>query len=125
MRTCLVRIALACAQTPRLCVQFFFKPHTFDQELRMYEELLAIRPRIMPELHEHARNTAGGPIATPPAATSTGYQFPSFLVMDRGESLRDFVCKNSETPPDLVWLHSLHALTVLVRHLQVRAQSES
>jgi hypothetical protein len=83
----------------------------------MYEELLNIRPRLIPTLRERSRNT--GPEA--PVATSSGYTFPSFIVMDKGESLRDFVAQSSDA--EMAWLHALHALGVLAKQLKVCASN--
>ena len=100
-------------------MQFFHSPAAWDSELRMYEALRATKPRLIPQLHEHFRNSESGP--APQVATGSGRVLPALAVMDRGESLRDFVTNNWNTPADLAWLHSLHALCVLVRHLSVRA----
>ena len=55
-----------------------------------------------------------------PCSAASGYQGPAFIVMDKGESLRDFV--NQSTDADMARLHALHALCVLARHLKVGRQ---
>ena len=80
----------------------------------MYQDLLIIKPRLIPQLRERSRNT--GP--APPVAASSGYVFPAFIVMDKGESLRDFVAQTSDA--DMAWHHALHALCVLAKQMKVR-----
>ena len=94
-------------------LQFFFDVGTYHQELKMYTVLESIQPRLIPKLRERSSNQ--GP--EPPLTTASGYQWPAFIVMDKGESLRDFV--NQSTDADMARLHALHALCVLARHLKV------
>ena len=97
-------------------LQFFLAPGTYQAELATYQRLQQIQPRIIPWLREHSDN-AETP-ATPPQRSADGYTFPPYIVMDRGQSLREFA--GQPCAPEQAWAHAVHALCIFVRHIEVR-----
>lgn len=63
-------------------MQFFTNPKAFQAELELYNE--PTLQKLMPQRHEVFGNEDGTFVSP------SGYRFPPFIVLERGESLDEF-----------------------------------